>query len=152
MGVCGYELCAAQSQQHPTSSLSPATLCDVRAAPIAKHSGFQLAALVCVGEGRARGQTWSVSPCRYAIWLLRRWNVFCLAFLVCSGGSIPTSFLRIGLIHAEQTAGCTMPDKHFWCILRTSKVLNSLSANYVYVDSNNRSQNSVRSCSCFLVL
>lgn len=53
VGVCRYELCVALSQQHPTSSLSPAMLCDVRAASIAKHSGFQLAALVCVW---ARGE------------------------------------------------------------------------------------------------
>lgn len=71
VGVCGYELCVARSQQHPTSSLSPAMLCDVRAASIAKHSGFQLAALVCVGEERVRGWMWSVFPCGYAIWLLR---------------------------------------------------------------------------------
>lgn len=70
--------------QLPTFLLSPShpwvlRLC-VRITSTAKCWGFQLAALVCGGEGKARGHTRTGFPCGCRIWLLRSAMCFPLLF------------------------------------------------------------------------
>lgn len=54
--------------------------------------GFQLAALACVGDGRARGQIRTSFPCRCLIWLLRSGMCFASLFWF-----VPSEVSEVGL-------------------------------------------------------
>lgn len=64
----------------------------VRVTSTAKYWGFQLAALACVGEGRARGQIRTGFPHRCLIWLLRSGMCFALLFWF-----VPSEVSEVGL-------------------------------------------------------
>lgn len=117
---CGRELSPCS---FPRPSWAPATLVRlwicVGVTWVAKCWGFQLAAVACVGEGTARGQTRTGSPCRCAIWLLRSGMCFALLFQFVLSEVLEVSLAGLRGPSRSRAAAFTHRNCPGWVLLRS---------------------------------